>query len=601
MSISLTPAARLQAVREHMSAAGLDAFIVPRADSFLGEYIAPDQERLHWLTGFTGSAGVAIVLHERAAVFVDGRYTVQVREQVDATAFDIHHLIDTPQIPWLIDQLPSGAIVGCDSRLHSLRWFEQASQALAAAELRLQAVTVNPVDANWQDRPRASANEVLLLGEQFTGVSSVDKRQRIASMIQEQGGDALLVFACDSLSWLLNLRGTDTPQLPVVYGLGVLHRDSSLDLFLDSRRLPEGFVDHVGPNIRVHAPDEYPHGIAGVADKKVLADFDGSSAWTLQRLHDAGATLLATNDPIQLPKACKNAVEQAGSRSAHRRDGVALVRFLAWLDAEVAAGRLHDEATLSERLYALRAEGEHFHACSFDTISAAAGNAAMCHYNHLNATVPAHVVPGNVYLVDSGGQYSDGTTDITRTVAIGEPEGEIRRLFTLVLKGHIALAQARFPRGTTGTHLDVLARQFLWREGYDFDHGTGHGVGAFLSVHEGPQRISKAYNAVALQPGMIVSNEPGYYRDGADGAFGIRCENLVLVQPASEADQEVPMLAFETLSLAPFDRRLIDLELLDDGERAWLDQYHSRVREALSPLLGPVEQRWLAQATAPLS
>jgi Xaa-Pro aminopeptidase len=329
---------------------------------------------------------------------------------------------------------------------------------------------------------------------------------------------------------------------------------------------------------------------------RVLADPGSASAWSLLQLERGGASLLTGDDPVLLPRACKNAVELEGMRRAHRRDGVAEVRFLCWLDAEVAAGRLHDEATLADRLYAFRAVGEHFRGGSFDTISAAGPNAAMCHYNHKD-NEPGRLEPDSVYLVDSGGQYLDGTTDITRTVAIGDPGPEVRHMFTLVLKGHIALDRIRFPAGTTGTHLDAIARQFLWREGFDYDHGTGHGVGAFLSVHEAPQRIAKAPNGVALRPGMVLSNEPGYYRDGA---FGIRCENLVVVRECADPSQETPMLEFEAITLAPFDRRLLDPSLLSEAERAWVDGYHRRVWSELEPLLEGAERDWLARATAPL-
>ncbi len=580
-----------------MAELGYDALIVPRADEYLGEYIPEDKERLRWISGFTGSAGMAVVLRERAAIFVDGRYTVQVRSQVPGAAFEYRHLIEEPPLPWLAGVLTAGARVACDPRLHSLHWYRDAHKTLADAGVALFADTDNLIDRAWTDKPAPVCRPALLLDESFTGESSREKRRRIGATIAARGCGAALLFAPDSVSWLLNIRGTDMPQLPVVQSFALLEASGDVTLYVDSRRLPAGFHAHVGEGVRVRDEADAEKGLAACAGQKVLADARGASAWLQLALERCGAILVDGDDPAGIPKACKNAVELAGTRRAHIRDAVAEIRFLAWLDAEVAAGRLHDEALLADRLLALRQQGEHFHAVSFNTISAAGANAAMCHYSHLNGT-PATLTLHSVYLLDSGGQYTDGTTDITRTVAIGDPGPEVRRLFTLVLKGHIALALARFPRGTTGTQLDALARQFLWREGFDYDHGTGHGVGVFLSVHEGPQRISKAHNGVALQPGMIVSNEPGYYRDGA---FGIRCENLQVVRACEQGAQETPMLEFETLTLVPFDTRLLDVALLDAHEIAWLDRYHGQVAATIGPLLNATDQAWLLRATQPLA
>jgi len=589
-------AARLAAVRDLMAEAGVDALVVPRADEYLGEYIPEDKERLRWISGFTGSAGMAVVLRERAAMFVDGRYTVQVRTQVPGPLFEHHHLVDEPPIPWLAGVLARGARIACDPRLHSLHWYREAQRTLSDAGMALVGNADNLIDRCWHDRPAPVRRPALLLDEAFTGESSSAKRRRIADATRARGCDAALVFAPDSVSWLLNIRGTDMPQLPVVQGFALLDAAATLTLFVDPRRLPEGFHAHVGAGVQVRGEEDIAGAFAALASRKVLADARGASAWLQLELERAGAVLVDGDDPAVIPKACKNPVELAGTRNAHIRDAVAEIRFLAWLDGEVAAGRLHDEALLSDHLLSLRRQGEHFHAVSFNTISAAGANAAMCHYSHLNG-VPAKLSMDSDYLLDRGGQYTDGTTDITRTVAIGDPGAEARRLFTLVLKGHIALARARFPRGTTGTQLDALARQFLWREGYDYDHGTGHGVGVFLSVHEGPQRISKAHNGVALRPGMIVSNEPGYYRDGA---FGIRCENLQVVRACDEGEYETPLLEFETLTLVPFDTRLLDTALMDAGERDWLNAYHARVAQTIGPLLPDPERQWLLRATAPV-
>ena len=590
-------AARLQAVRALMAQRGYHALLVPRADEFLGEYIPARNERLHWLTGFTGSAGMAVVLAESAAMFVDGRYTVQVRREVTAELFSYHHLIDEPALDWLCAQLPAGTTVACDPRLHHYQWFEQAAQQLTDAGITLETDADNLIDACWTDRPAAELNRALLHDTAFSGESAQSKRQRIAQDVARRGCDAALIFALDSVSWLLNVRGTDMPQLPVLSAAALLLANGDVQLFCDPQVLPEGFAAHVGAGVSVHAAHCLGECVSALSGKKVLVDPLTANAWTHQTLLEVGVTIVSGTDPVILPKACKNAVELRGAANAHRRDAVAVVRFLAWLDGEVAAGRLHDEAVLAEHLLQLRARGEYFHASSFDTISAAGANAALCHYNHRNVTTPAVLPMNSVYLCDSGAQYYDGTTDITRTVAIGDPGAEVCRLFTLVLKGHIALARARFPAGTTGRQLDALARQFLWRAGFDYDHGTGHGVGSFLSVHEGPQRIAKAAADVALQPGMIVSNEPGYYRDGA---FGMRCENLVVVRECEQVGAESPMLEFHTLSTVPFDVRLLEAALLGRAELDWLNIYHTRVWEEVSPLLATEDRQWLRQATRPL-
>ena len=588
---------RLAAVRAQMHEQGYQALIVPRADEYLGEYIPAHNERLRWLSGFTGSAGFVVLTLERAAIFVDGRYTVQVRREVSGDLFEYCRLGEDSHSGWLARALPAGSRVACDARMHSLRWYRDLQADLAGSELELVACESNLVDRCWRDRPAAEVRQALLLAPQYTGESSLAKRQRIGKSIAAKGAAAALVFAPDSVSWLLNIRGTDIPKLPVVQSLALLSADGALTLLVHPGRIPPGFAEHVGAGVRVVPEADTAAELASWADRTVLADPESANAWTQLTLERAGATLLAGQDPVLLAKACKNEVEIAGSQRAHVRDAVAEIRFLAWLDVEVAAARLHDEAELAERLRAFRAEGEHFMDLSFDTISAAGSNAAMCHYNHINADTPAHLTMDSVYLVDSGGQYLDGTTDITRTVAIGEPGAELRRLFTLVLKGHIALDSARFPEGTTGTQLDALARQFLWQAGCDYDHGTGHGVGVFLSVHEGPQRISKQANATALQPGMIVSNEPGYYRDGA---FGIRCENLVVVRRASR-EEERPMLEFEALTLVPFDTRLLDTSLLSPAELAWIDDYHRRVALQVGPLLEGADRAWLERATRPIA
>lgn len=588
---------RLRQLRAEMSARGVDAFCLPRADEYLGEYIPAHNERLLWLTSFTGSAGMAVVLKDCAAIFIDGRYTVQVRRQVSADHYRYKHLIETPPVAWLAKQLPAGARVLIDPRTCTLRWYRSACKTLEAADIEIVLSADNPIDSCWQERPAPLVEQALCLAQNYTGEHSADKRKRIGEAIADAGADAALIFAPESVSWLLNLRGQDVPRQPVLLSFGILEANGEFHLAADPVRLPPDLEAHCGPGVHCIAESDAEALLRRWQGQRVLADPDTANAWTQLLLAESGATLIEGADPVLLPKACKNDTEIAGARSAHVRDGAAVVRFLAWLDGEVAAGRLHDEAALADQLLAYRSGGEHFHQPSFDTISAAGPNGAMCHYNHLNGE-PATLVADSLYLVDSGGQYSDGTTDITRTVAIGEPTAEMRTLFTLVLKGHIALAAARFPAGTTGTHLDALARQFLWQRGLDYDHGTGHGVGAFLGVHEGPQRIAKAWSATALAPGMIVSNEPGYYRDDD---FGIRCENLCVVHSIEDSGFDRPMLGFETLTLAPFDRRLIDVALLDAAELDWINAYHQRVRDELAAGLSEQERAWLEQATAPIN
>ena len=589
-------AQRLGQIREVMAQQNLDAFVLSTFDEYLNEYVPERNKRLQWLTGFTGSAGTAVVLRDSAAIFVDGRYTVQVRQQVDGEQFAYHHLIDEPYAEWLAKQLSEGQRVGLDSRMVNLDTYQQLDTALSKQGIELCSLSEHPVDRIWHDRPAESIQTGLLLSEAYTGVSSTEKRRQIAQELTQQNIDAALIFAPDSVAWLLNVRGRDIPATPVILGYAVIASDSTVTWFTNPDKLPQGFDEHVGEGVTVVNEADAATHLAGFGGRRVLADPKTANAWTQLTLKEHGAELIAGNDPVLIPKACKNATEQEGMRQAHIRDGVAEVKFLCWLDRVLAAGEELNEADLADQLFRFRAEQEKFQEVSFDTISAAGANAAMCHYNHNNGT-PSFMPEHGVYLVDSGGQYLDGTTDITRTVAVGTPDDEICEQFTRVLKGYIALETARFPKGTTGTQLDVLARQFLWQEGYDFDHGTGHGVGAFLSVHEGPQRISKALNPIALQPGMVVSNEPGYYKAEA---YGIRCENLIMVKEAEHLAGDVPMLEFEVLTLAPFDLRLVDEKLLTDSEIQWLNAYHQRVYETLAERLDETERQWLEQATRSL-
>lgn len=596
-SQSLQPnkiANRLAAIRSELASANLDAFIIPRADEYLGEYVPEHNERLYWATDFTGSAGMAIVLKDKAAIFTDGRYTVQVRLQVDANLFSYESLTDTPQIEWLCDTLAAGSRVGFDARLHTLAWFENAKATLAKAQIELVAVEQNPIDKHWQNRPAPSSTPITLFSNESAGKTSLQKRTEIGALVKKAGADVALIAALDSFCWLLNIRGNDVPRLPVVLGCGLLHANGDMQLFTDLNKLPEGIEEHVGAGVSFKSEASLADTLASLQGVKLLANPNSANAWAQNIARDAGAKLIAGIDPVSLPKAQKNAAELAGMRASHIRDGVAVSRFLAWLDAEVAANRLHDEATLADKLESFRLEDPMYREPSFDTISAAGANAAMCHYNHNNGT-PAMMTMNSIYLVDSGAQYLDGTTDVTRTIAIGNVTDEQKKMVTLVLKGHIALDQARYPKGTTGQQLDAFARQYLWQHGFDYDHGTGHGVGHFLSVHEGPQRIGKNLNAIALMPGMVLSNEPGYYR--AD-SFGIRLENLVVVQHCEALKgAEREMYEFDALTLIPMDARLIDKNLLTQGEIDWFNAYHQKVFNTLSPLMSGSELEWLTQAT----
>ena len=586
---------KLHAIRQHMAAQNLDAFIIPRADEYLGEYVPEHNQRLFWCSGFTGSAGTVIILKDRAAIFTDGRYTIQVKQQVNADFFEFYHLVDTPHIAWLSEQLKENANVGFDAKVHNLNWYKSSLTTLSSKNINLINVEQNPIDLSWKDRPAPTQHLGLLLEQKYTGLSSLEKRQQIGIEIAKQGADASFISALDSIAWLLNIRGKDIHCFCVILGSAVLMKDGSMTFFTDLAKIPEGFTSHVGEGVTVVAESQATATYQSLGEQGliILADPETSNAFSQLTAEKAGATLIAGLDPVATPKACKNDTELHGMQQAHIRDGASEVRFLCWLENEVSQGRLHDEGFLSDTLTAFRASNDLYVELSFDTISAAGSNAAMCHYNHLNGK-PATLPMNSIYLVDSGAQYLDGTTDITRTVAIGTPSDEHKKMFTLVLKGHIALAQVKFPVGTSGSQLDVLARQFLWQQGYDYDHGTGHGVGCFLNVHEGPHRIAKNSNSVALQPGMVVSNEPGYYKQ--DG-YGIRCENLIYVADKGLAHDGKHFYQFETLTLVPFDLNLIDTSLLTKSEVNWINTYHAEVKQKISPLLTGADLAWLEQAT----
>ena len=587
---------RVAALRAELARRALAGFIVPRADEHQGEYVPPRGQRLAWLTGFTGSAGYAAILQSSAAVFIDGRYTLQVRWEVPTDLIEPRHVVEAPLADWLPTVLAAGEKIGYDPWLHTPAEVERLRLAVEGAGGVLVPVDSNPVDAVWSDQPPPPLAPVAPQPLLFAGETSAEKRLRIGDAIAKRA-DAVVLSAPDSIAWLLNVRGGDVPCTPFALSFGLLHRDGRVDWYVDDRKLLPEIAGHLGNGVAIEPPAGFGPALDSLVARgaKVMADPASTPSWVFDRIGAAGGTVVRADDPVALPKACKNPTEIAGNRAAHRRDGAAVSRFLAWLAREAAAGKV-DELNAAARLYDFRAAGENFRGMSFETISGAGPNGAIVHYRSSPATNRA-LGPGEFYLVDSGAQYLDGTTDITRTLAIGTPSAEMRDRFTRVLKGHIAIATAIFPKGTSGAQIDAFARAALWQVGLDYDHGTGHGVGSYLSVHEGPHRISKAPSAVPLQPGMIVSNEPGYYKTDA---YGIRIENLVTVVPVEVPGAERSMLGFETLTLAPIDRSAIDLALLTPGERAWLDAYHARVRAEIGPLIDEEARRWLEAATRPL-
>ena len=595
------PAARLAAVRAELARRRLDGFIVPLGDENHTEFVPLRAQRLAWLTGFSGSAGTAVVLGTRAALFVDGRYTLQAREQVPGALYSFHHLVEEPWRRWLASNLDAGARFGYDPWLHSENEAGALAAACQAAGAELVAVGANPVDAVWVDRPPAPISPAVPHPLRFAGEASAAKRRRLARVLVETEIDAAVLTAPDSLAWLLNLRGADVACTPLALGFAILHADADVDLLIDRRKLSAGLRRHLGRGVRIRERAALGEALDELAraGKTVAIDPATTASWIARRLRAGGAEPRHAADPCALAKAVKNSVELDGVREAHRRDGAALTRFLAWLAREAPRGGL-DELAATAKLAAFRADNELIRSASFDTIAGAGPNGAIVHYRATPAT-NRRLERGQLFLLDSGAQYLDGTTDVTRTIAIGTPNDEMRDRFTRVLKGHIAIATCRFPDGTTGSQIDTLARQFLWQAGLDYDHGTGHGVGSYLGVHEGPQRISKLPNAVALKPGMIVSNEPGYYE--AD-AYGIRIENLVAVMrdegSGGEGAGARPFHRFETLTLAPIDRNLIDAGLLTAAEIGWVDRYHARVRDTLAVRVDAATRAWLEEATAPL-
>lgn len=590
---SVLSASPLDRLRSELAARGLSGFVVPRADEHQGEYVPPSAKRLAWLTGFTGSAGVAVVLASGAAVFSDGRYTLQVREEVDTGRFHTLHLTEDPPAAWIKRTARPGDRIGYDPWLHTADDVRRLSDAARAAGAEMVPCADNPLDAVWADRPAPPAAAAEPYPLELSGRVALDKRREVAATLEREGDDAAVLTLPDSIAWLLNVRGRDLPCTPVVLSFAILHREASVDWFVDPDKVGPAVRAGFDAGVRVRPREDFAPALAelGARGAAVRVDPASGPAAVATMLQEAGARVSRAADPCLLPKACKNAVELDGFRLAHRADAAALARFLAWFEAEGAG---QTEKALADRLLAFRREQPGFVCPSFPTIAGAGPNGAIVHY-HVRAETARVLEPGQPFLLDSGAHYREGTTDVTRTLVAGEADPAFRRNFTLVLQGHIDLAQAVFPKGTSGSQLDALARRWLWAEGLDYDHGTGHGVGAFLSVHEGPQRIGKAPNAVALEPGMVLSNEPGYYRAGA---YGIRIENLLAVRAVEGGEQ--PMRGFETLTLVPVDRRLVVAEMLLPEQRDWLNAYHERVAEVVAPLVDPATARWLDAATRPV-
>ena len=589
-------AGRVEALRKYLAAKGVDGFVVPRSDEHQGEYVPACAERLAWLTGFTGSAGAAVVLADKAAVFVDGRYTIQVRQQVNRDIYEYRHLVDEPVVGWIHDNLKSGQKLAYDPHLHTVQQAEHLRGACKGVGAELVAIEPNPIDVLWHKQPAMPIAPVRPHLLEHAGKSNAEKRKQIAEMLEKLECDSAVISAPDSIAWLLNIRGGDVPHIPLPLGYAIIHSDASVDLFMDERKFAAETVKWLENDATIRQPGELEEALGALGNQSVRLDEATASDWLRMKLADAGATMRIGRDPVALPKACKNEVELEGSRKAHKRDGEKIIRYFAWLEEAAADGSI-DERMAADKLLALRAEDPLFRDTSFETIPGSGPNGALCHYRNTPET-NRKLSPGEIFLIDSGGQYLDGTTDITRTTVIGQRTEEHRDRFTRVLKGHIALARAIFPVGTTGQQLDTLARAPLWEAGLDFDHGTGHGVGSYLGVHEGPQRISKAPNKIALKPGMILSNEPGFYKEGE---YGIRIENLIaVVEIDGPVGADRPMLGFETLTFSPIERKLIDPELMTKDELQWLNDYHAQVYAMYADDLDEDLLEWLQKATAPI-
>jgi len=588
--------ANLPKLRAAMKTQKLDGFLIPHEDEYQNEYLPDCNERLMWASGFTGSAGAAIVTAAKAVMFVDGRYTLQVRQQVDEALFDFDRLEQGGMARWLKDNAAKGETYGYDARLHSPNALKRLKDAASLRGATLIEAAPNPIDAAWTDRPAPPLTPVTAQPLEFAGLPHAEKCAQIGKSIAAQNADAAVITAPASIAWLLNIRGGDVQCTPLPLSTAIINAEGHVSLYIAPEKLSDEIRTYFGNKVSLSDEAALLGGLKALKGQTVIADPNTASAWIFDSLTKAGATVKSTADPVVLPKACKSEAEINGTTAAHIRDGAALARFLHWLDTEAQSGD-YDEIDAAVKLEGFRHDTDKLQDLSFESISGAGSNGAVVHYR-VNQATTQKLARGSLFLIDSGGQYRDGTTDVTRTVPIGVPSQEMAERFTLVLKGHIALATVRFPQGTTGSNLDALARLPLWQAGLDYDHGTGHGVGVFLGVHEGPQRISKAPNTVALKPGMIVSNEPGYYKTGE---YGIRIENLQYVtQPSAIEGGERDMLGFQNLTWAPIHRGLIVTDMLTPQERAYMDAYHAQVWETLSPLVDGEVKLWLEAACAAL-
>ena len=586
---------RVTALRRELKSRKLKGFLVPHSDEHQDEFLPPSAERLRWLTGFTGSAGAAIVLENAAALFVDGRYPLQARAQTDISVFEVLQTPEAKASKWLAAKLPRGGTIGYDPNLHTIKEIKRLTESLSKAGITLEPQETNPIDLLWQDRPAPPSAPVIPHGPELAGRSTKEKIAELQETLKREKTDAVLLTLLDSIAWLFNIRGGDISHSPLVLAFALVPSRGKPSLFIDPAKIGGNVRGHLKDAAELLAPDALAERLSALGQKaaRVRLDPETTPVRFAQILEAAGAKIVSGDDPCILPKAIKNAAEIAGARAAHIRDGAAMARFLAWLDMHSASGRV-DEIGAAVKLEEFRRDTGELKDLSFDSISAAGPHGAVVHYRPTIAS-NLKLKARSLYLIDSGAQYADGTTDVTRTIAVGAPSPAMRRHYTLVLKGHIGVASARFPKGTRGQDIDPFARRPLWEAGLDFDHGTGHGVGSYLSVHEPPQRISRT-GSVELQPGMILSNEPGLYREGE---YGIRLENLVLVTPPKPIKGGTrEMLGFETLTLVPFDRRLIDPALLTRDELAWLNAYHAEVRRKIAPLLKGADRSWLREATA---
>ena len=585
---------KIEQLRQQLISHQVDGFLIPHEDEFMGEYIPPHSERLKWLTGFNGSAGIAVVLPNHASIFVDGRYVLQVQQQVNTDIFEISPLIHISLSQWLQDHCTHNAILGYDPKLHSIQQIEKLSKELRIKNIVLKHLDQNPLDNIWEDRPIFDKTAVHIHPHQYTGETSMQKRLKIAQHLKEQKIQSALLTQSDSIAWLLNIRGKDVPHTPLALSHALLHHNGDIDWFIHPNRLSTEVQTHIGTGLKVIHPDDMETYLKTLKNNPILMNAHTTPQWFT---HIISNKIQYGSDPCSLPKACKNKTEISGAKSAHLRDATALCRFLCWLDTEISQTQI-TEISAAQKLEAFRQETNQLCDLSFDTISGTGENGAIIHYRVTYKTNRI-LKSGDIYLVDSGGQYKDGTTDVTRSILIkgAEPPTDARLAFTHVLKGHIALATARFPAGTNGIALDALARTPLWKIGMNFDHGTGHGVGSYLSVHEGPQNISKN-GSTPLEIGMIISNEPGYYRNNS---FGIRIENLQHVIKIDNEITEYPMLGFEILTLAPIDKNLIDKSYLMKDELEWLNNYHQHILETVSPYVDDTTQKWLKKSCSPIT